>query len=83
MAAPMVLAAIVLVLGLAMAIPQLTQSDEAKPGPRTGDVSNLEAMKDAQSPPWIAIANPLIGAVGIIIGAKLRGSRKTPKTIVA
>ena len=70
----MVLAIIVLVLGLAMAVPVFTAED---PGPRSGDLSNLEAMSKAMTPVWFALVNPVIGAVGVMVGASLRGGKKT------
>ena len=45
----MVLAGAVLVVGLAMAIPVITASDD-KPAVRKGDVGNFEAMKNAEQP---------------------------------
>lgn len=72
--APRVLAGIVLVLGLALAVPILIGSAPAK-GPRTEEVSNLEAMAQAETPAWVALLNPLVGAAGVLLGA--RGRRRT------
>lgn len=68
--APKVLAGLVVVLGLALAIPVFMDS-APDPGPRTADVPNMEAMMKAQQPKWSAVANPVIGAVGVLIGAGL------------
>lgn len=74
----LVFAAIVLVLGLLMAIPVLMQGTPDQ-GPREGNVSNLEAMTKATQPVWIALLNPVVGAAGIILGGRLRGdSRPVP-----
>jgi hypothetical protein len=68
--APRVLAGVVLVLGLLLAIPMLTAPAESEP--RTGEVSNLDAMQKAKQPRWAALVNPFLGAVGVLIGARLR-----------
>lgn len=68
--APLVLAGLVLVLGLLLAIPVITGSDE--PMVRTGSVGNLEAMQNARQPAWVALLNPFIGAAGVLAGAKAR-----------
>lgn len=70
--APLVLAGVVLVLGLAMAIPVLTGSAPEGPKVRTSDVGNMEAMQQAKQPDWITIVNPLIGAAGVLLGARRR-----------
>ena len=71
--APQVLAGVVLVLGLLFAIPVLRASDAAPA--RTGEVSNAEAMQRARQPKWVALVNPFIGAVGVLVGAGLRRRR--------
>ncbi len=64
------LAAVVVGLGLLMALPVLMATPENTP--RTADVPNMEAMMKAQQPAWVAILNPIVGAVGVLIGASLR-----------
>ena len=71
--APVALAALVLVLGLLMAVPVLTAKTEPKV--RTGKVGNMEAMQNAAQPAWIALLNPVVGAVGALAGAQLRRRR--------
>lgn len=39
---------------------------------RTADVCTLEAMKHARQPVWVSAINPLIGAAGVLIGARLK-----------
>lgn len=65
---PRVLAIVVLLLGLLFAIPVLSSSPKTEP--RTGDVPNLEAMAKFIQPRWIALAKPIIGAVGVTLGGR-------------
>lgn len=69
------LAIVTIVLGVLSAIPTL--SSEPTEMARSGDVSNFEAMSKAQTAPWLAFLNPVIGAAGIMIGA---GFRRQPRT---
>jgi hypothetical protein len=69
--APKVLAGIVVVAGLAMA--GLSAAKQPPPEVRSGAVSNFEAMQRARTPLWVALTNPIVGAIGIVIGAGLRG----------
>lgn len=69
---PKALAGAVLVLGLLMAIPVLTADDSEKKTVRAGAVAMSEAMTDAQQPIWVAFLNPLVGAVGVLGGARLK-----------
>ena len=73
--APQVLAGLVLVLGLLFAIPVLRAADAPSPA-RAGDVPNMEAMQQARQPSWVALVNPFIGAVGVLVGAGLRRRAK-------
>lgn len=67
------LAVVVVILGVILAIPAL---DAPEPGrPRTGEVGNAEAMMNAQQPPFVSFLNPVIGAVGVMIGGRLRKAR--------
>ena len=70
--APLVLAGIVLVLGFLIAIPVLTRTDE--PRVRIGELGNLEAMQSARQPAWVALLTPIVGAVGVIAGARAKRS---------
>lgn len=66
----MAFAGIILVLGIISGIFEM-----AKPAPtdaRTGDVPNIEAMMKAKQPVWVAFLTPIIGAVGIMIGGRLK-----------
>ena len=73
--AAQVLAGIVVVLGVLVAIPALRATD-TRPNTRTGDVPNMEAMQNARTPGWVALMNPLIGAVGVMVGAGLKQARE-------
>jgi hypothetical protein len=67
---PKALAVLVIVLGLALAVPVLRAPAESPP--RTGEVSNMEAMQRARQPAWIALLNPFLGALGVLAGARRR-----------
>ena len=69
---PKVLATLVFVLGALMAIPAVFMHNEATNVPaRTSDVSPFDAMQYSKTPPVALILNPIIGAVGVLIGAAL------------
>ena len=76
--APLALAALVLGLGILFAIPVLTAPRES--APRTGGVPNLEAMQNARTPGWVALLNPFVGAVGVLLGARLKRGPVEPAT---
>ena len=89
-----VLIGIVLVLGGLQAVGIiLAPEPAAEELVRTGDVPNLEAMKKARQPVWIAVLNPIIGAAGVLVGARMarpgcpsariRGDDNLPQTPVA
>ena len=75
-AAPIWLAAIVLVLGGLMAIPVVMNTDPTRGGVRPPNVTMSEAMAHARQPVWVALVNPLLGAVGVLIGAGPRAMRR-------
>ncbi|MEP7341334.1 MAG: hypothetical protein ABI977_26630 [Acidobacteriota bacterium] len=70
--APLALAGLVLILGLVMAVPILKSSGSSAPQLRAASVGNWEAMQNAKQPPWFAVTNPFIGALGVILGARLK-----------
>lgn len=67
---PKVLAGLVLVIGLLSAAVVLTAATPDQE--RTGEVGNLDAMTKAKQPAWVALANPFVGCVGVLLGARLR-----------
>jgi uncharacterized membrane protein YeaQ/YmgE (transglycosylase-associated protein family) len=78
--APAALGLVVLVLGLLLAIPMVIASGDPVPE-RQGVVGNLEAMNSAREPAWIALLNPVLGAVGVLVGSRLlrrRGGQPAP-----
>jgi hypothetical protein len=70
--APLALAALTLVLGVLLAIPSMMAVRNTGPTIRRGSVSNLEAMQRAKEPIWAPLLTPLVGAVGVLVGAKLK-----------
>jgi len=68
--APMALAGLVIVMGLLFAWPVLTGVIPAPPLPRPEPLPMLDAMSQGQAPIWVALANPLFGAVGVLLGTR-------------
>jgi len=68
-AASKVFAGIVFLLGLLLAIPTL--SAEEAPARESDEIPMSQAMRDARQPTWFALLNPLLGAGGILLGARL------------
>jgi hypothetical protein len=74
---PKVLAGVVVILGLLYALPLLTGSGEQAATVSEGQVGNVEVTRQARQPLWVALLNPLIGAAGVLAGARLRAGRET------
>lgn len=70
--AALFLAGIVFVLGIAMALPVLSESADEVHEMRSADVPNFEAMQKAKQPPLVALLNPIIGALGVFAGSRLK-----------
>jgi len=70
--APLVLAVVVFALGLAFAIPNVVANRGETNSVRTGTVTMTEAMQKAREPLWAPFSAAVIGAVGVLIGAKLK-----------
>lgn len=65
------LAGFVLVFGLFSA--QAAQNDDVlRGGPRGPNATMTDVMAHARQPTWITFVNPLLGAVGILIGGRRR-----------
>ncbi|HET9218542.1 MAG TPA: hypothetical protein VFR18_16275 [Terriglobia bacterium] len=64
------LAAFVLVLGLVSAVATILASEV--PVTRGGDVSNQQAMMNAQLPGWAALLLPVLCAAGVVLGGRKR-----------
>jgi hypothetical protein len=72
--AAFVLAGIVFVAGVIFAIPALSESADDVVEMRKPDVPNIEAMQKAKQPPIVSLLNPIIGALGVLAGARLKKS---------
>lgn len=70
--APLALAGVVLVLGLALAAASTAFRPADTHEVRAGDVPNMVAMSKARHPGWVIFLGPVIGAVGVLIGGKLK-----------
>lgn len=71
--AVMALAVVVLVLGGLSAVFAL--QTEAPTEPRPADISFGDAASQSRQPAWLLVANPLIGAIGVLIGGGVVPSR--------
>jgi hypothetical protein len=67
---PLILAAMTLVLGIVMALPAV-QGTVQDAVPRTGSLTNMDAMMQAQTPVWIQLIAPALAALGVTAGAML------------
>lgn len=65
------LAGLVLIVGLVMAVLVLVGGD-ARPTERPADVDMQTATQNAIQPAWVAFLNPLVGAVGVLLGGRLK-----------
>ena len=70
--ATLALAGVVLVLGLALAAASTAFRPADTHEVRAGNVPNMEAMSKARHPSWVIFLGPVIGAVGVLIGGKLK-----------
>lgn len=61
---------LVVILGVATAMTDAPAAAAAG-GVRPADVAMTEAMMSAQQPAWLAWLNPVLGAVGAFLGARL------------
>ncbi len=70
--APLVLAVVVLLIGFALAAAHVATQPPDTNEMRTANTPNMEAMVKARNPVWVVFLGPFIGAVGVVIGGKLR-----------
>ena len=70
--APLALAAVVIVLGCLLGLSATALRPADTHEARTGNVPNMEAMSKARHPTWVVFLGPFIGAVGVVIGGKLK-----------
>ena len=66
---PRVLAGFVVVIGIVLAIPALTSAGP-EAATRPDVVPMFEAIGSARTPLWVMLVNPLIGALGVLIGGR-------------
>jgi uncharacterized membrane protein YoaK (UPF0700 family) len=62
-------AAIILIVLVVFCIPKIR---DPNPHVRAGDVSYLDAMQLTQMPVWMHVLNPVLGAVGVLLGARMK-----------
>jgi len=67
-------AAIVLIILIVFCIPKMR---DRTPNWRAGDVPFMDAMRLTQMPLWMHMLNPVLGAVGVLVGARMK---KLPAT---
>ena len=65
---------IVIILGLLVALPAMLGMGPDPDVVRPENVPMLEAMNKGQQPVWVALLNPVLGAMGVIFGSRLRNS---------
>ena len=70
--APLALAGVVLVLGLLLGVAGTAMRPAGTHEVRTGDVPNMVAMQKARHPAWVIFLGPVIGALGVVVGGKLK-----------
>jgi hypothetical protein len=76
---PRALAAVVVALGVVLALTSLA-GGAPEAGVRAGDLGNMEAMQQARTPLWAMLLNPLIGAVGVLLGGRALGTARDRAT---
>ena len=70
--APLALAAVVILLGLAVAFADTNKRKQNIGMIRAGNTPQLAAIQKAFWPVWVPFAFPFTGAVGVLIGSKLK-----------
>ena len=71
-----VLALLVLMFTSISCIVQLRRINPDAPNIRAGEVGYYDAMKLGVPPRWLPFVNPIVGCMGVLIGARLkRGAR--------
>jgi len=70
--ATLVLAAVALVIGFALGAAATAMRPADTHEVRKGNVANMEAMNKARHPMWVVFLGPVIAAVGVVAGGKLK-----------
>jgi len=63
---------VVFVLGMLLAIPSVIAHNKNAGLVRKGNVTQVEAMQNAVEPIWVPFTFPVVGAIGVLIGGKLK-----------
>jgi hypothetical protein len=72
--APLALAVVVIALGLVVAFADMNKGKVNAGSLRAADTPQMEAIQKAYWPMWVPFAFPFTGAIGVLIGAKLKRS---------
>lgn len=70
--APLVLAIVILVIGFTLGALHIATQPADTGEVRGRNVPNIEAMTKARHPAWVIFLGPVIGAVGAVVGGKLK-----------
>ena len=70
--APLALAVVVIALGLLLAIPAIMKAQANAKLVRGRNVPQMEAAQKAYWPTWTPFTFPIISAIGVLIGGKLK-----------
>jgi hypothetical protein len=70
--APIALAVVVLVLGLLLAVPAIMKHQTNANLVRAGNPAQMEIMQRAYWPVWVPFTFPFTGAIGVLIGGRLK-----------
>jgi hypothetical protein len=65
------LAAIVVILGLLLCLPAMKRGSSG-PNVRAGGIPDLETMHLGVAPIWAHLLTPVLGAVGVLLGARIK-----------
>jgi hypothetical protein len=68
-AAPKTLAIVIVIVGLVFALPVFRRPAQSPPA-RTSDMPMMETMGAGRQPAWVALILPVVGAAGVLAGAK-------------
>ncbi len=79
--APRALAVVVVILGVGLALPALLGGMDAV-AVREGAPPMFDAMSNARTPAWVLLLNPLLGALGVLLGGGgLRSEPSVPREV--
>ena len=65
------LAVVVVILGLLLCLPAMKRGSSG-PNVRAGEIPDLQAMRLGVTPMWAHLLTPVLGAVGVLLGARMR-----------